>query len=108
MASTTRSHVDVFVIGAGPAGLMCTLALARAGVNVRVIDKRSTKILVGQASGIQPRTIEVLQVRLHCWRSTCTQLNLAELWASGEILAPSVENEHGGARLFWRKQSSRL
>jgi len=35
-----ESKVDVLVIGAGPAGLMAAYALAKAGVNVRVIDKR--------------------------------------------------------------------
>ena len=35
-----ESKVDVLVIGAGPAGLMAANALARAGVNVRVIDQR--------------------------------------------------------------------
>ena len=37
---TKESDVDVLVIGAGPAGLMCTMALAKAGVNVRIIDQR--------------------------------------------------------------------
>jgi phenol 2-monooxygenase (NADPH) len=46
-----HSRVDVLVIGAGPAGLMCTL-----------VDKRPTKVAAGQADGLQPRTIEVLQV----------------------------------------------
>jgi phenol 2-monooxygenase len=32
--------VDVLVIGAGPAGLFATNALSRAGINVKVIDKR--------------------------------------------------------------------
>jgi phenol 2-monooxygenase len=35
-----ESDVDVLVIGAGPAGLMCANGLTKAGVNVRVIDKR--------------------------------------------------------------------
>ncbi|KAK7685710.1 hypothetical protein QCA50_011054 [Cerrena zonata] len=58
---SVESHVDVLVIGAGPAGLMCAHGLKRAGVNVRVIDKRPKKVAAGQADGIQPRTIEVLQ-----------------------------------------------
>ena len=39
-STVQESKVDVLVIGAGPAGLMCAQALVRAGVNVRVIDKR--------------------------------------------------------------------
>jgi len=35
-----ESCVDVLVIGAGPAGLMCANALTRAHANVRIIDKR--------------------------------------------------------------------
>ncbi|TFK53739.1 hypothetical protein OE88DRAFT_1790612 [Heliocybe sulcata] len=54
-----ESYTDVLVIGAGPAGLMCAQALARAGVKVRIIDKRCAFVSVGHADGIQPRTIEV-------------------------------------------------
>ncbi|CAL1714087.1 unnamed protein product [Somion occarium] len=57
----TESKVDVLVLGAGPAGLMCAQGLKRAGVNVRIIDKRPKKVAAGQADGVQPRTIEVLQ-----------------------------------------------
>ena len=79
-----ESEVDVLVIGAGPSGLMAANALAKAGVNVRIIDqrcarrsnsvvpwsedrqrRRPAKVAAGQADGIQPRTIEVLQVRLY-------------------------------------------
>jgi threonine dehydrogenase-like Zn-dependent dehydrogenase len=38
--SMKESELDVLVIGAGPAGLMCGYALAKAGVNVRIVDKR--------------------------------------------------------------------
>ncbi|KAF8806894.1 hypothetical protein BYT27DRAFT_7233651 [Phlegmacium glaucopus] len=57
----SESYVDVLIIGAGPAGVMACNALAKNGVNVRIIDKRPTKVAKGQADGIQPRTIEVLQ-----------------------------------------------
>ncbi|KAF8555662.1 hypothetical protein OG21DRAFT_1410577 [Imleria badia] len=56
-----ESRVDVLIIGAGPAGVMCANALAMAGTDVRIIDKRPLKVAAGQADGIQPRTIEVLQ-----------------------------------------------
>ena len=35
-----ESRVDVLIIGAGPAGVMCANALAMAGIDVRIIDKR--------------------------------------------------------------------
>ncbi|KDQ61462.1 hypothetical protein JAAARDRAFT_54828 [Jaapia argillacea MUCL 33604] len=56
-----ESDVDVLIVGAGPAGVMAAQGLKRAGVNVRIVDKRSKKVAAGQADGIQPRTIEVLQ-----------------------------------------------
>ncbi|KAJ6504194.1 FAD binding domain-containing protein [Mycena vitilis] len=59
-----ETEVDVLVVGAGPAGLMCANALASAGVNVRIVDQRPSKVAAGQADGIQaspPRTIEVFQ-----------------------------------------------
>ncbi|KAI0738708.1 FAD binding domain-containing protein [Daedaleopsis nitida] len=61
MSFPADNNVDVLIIGAGPAGLMCANALARAGVKVRIIDKRSVGVAAGQADGIQPRTTEVLQ-----------------------------------------------
>ncbi|KAJ7768311.1 FAD binding domain-containing protein [Mycena metata] len=56
-----ETEVDVLIIGAGPAGLMCANALASAGVCVRIVDERPSKVAAGQADGIQPRTIEVFQ-----------------------------------------------
>ncbi|KIM55982.1 hypothetical protein SCLCIDRAFT_133449 [Scleroderma citrinum Foug A] len=59
---TPESFIDVLVIGAGPAGLMCSNALASAGdIKLRVIDQRPAKVAVGHSDGTQPRTIEVLQ-----------------------------------------------
>ena len=46
MVSLNESCVDVLVLGAGPAGVMCGNALARAGVNVRIIDKRRASFVV--------------------------------------------------------------
>ena len=40
MSSTCQSEVDVLIIGAGPAGLMCANALVHAGVNIKIVDKR--------------------------------------------------------------------
>ncbi|KAH9893347.1 FAD binding domain-containing protein [Cubamyces lactineus] len=59
--ATKESHVDVLIIGAGPAGVMCANALVRAGICVRIVDKRSEGVTAGQADGCQPRTMEILQ-----------------------------------------------
>ncbi|THH26983.1 hypothetical protein EUX98_g7209 [Antrodiella citrinella] len=59
--SPPESKVDVLVIGAGPAGLFAAHGLARAGVSVKIVDQRPCRVAAGQADGIQPRTIEVLQ-----------------------------------------------
>ncbi|KAJ6553668.1 FAD binding domain-containing protein [Mycena sp. CBHHK59/15] len=59
-----ETDVDVLIIGAGPAGLMCASGLARAGVNVRIVDQRPNRVAGGQADGIQPRTIEVFQMHM--------------------------------------------
>ncbi|KAI6106478.1 hypothetical protein EV401DRAFT_2060314 [Pisolithus croceorrhizus] len=62
---TPESFVDVLIIGADPAGLMYGSALAAAGgIEVRIIDQRPSKISVGHADVLHPRTIEVLQLGL--------------------------------------------
>lgn len=53
------SHVDVLIVGAGPAGLMMANWLSRLGVKTRIVDKRGTKIFNGQADGLQCRTLEI-------------------------------------------------
>lgn len=45
---------DVLVVGAGPSGYMAVLTLLRYGVDVRIIDKRSTRVQFGHASGRWP------------------------------------------------------
>ncbi|KAG4025666.1 hypothetical protein MFRU_053g00350 [Monilinia fructicola] len=59
MGSYNVSHVDVLIIGAGPAGLMAATWMARCGINARIVDKRGTKIFNGQADGLQCRTLEI-------------------------------------------------
>ncbi len=56
--------VDVIVVGAGPTGLMLAGELALAGVEVQVVERRSTAELVGlRARGFHSRTIEILDQR---------------------------------------------
>jgi 3-(3-hydroxy-phenyl)propionate hydroxylase len=56
--------VDVVVVGAGPTGLMLAGEMALAGVEVEVLERRSTAELVGtRARGFHARTIEILDQR---------------------------------------------
>ncbi|KAK3391193.1 phenol hydroxylase [Podospora didyma] len=59
IAETAESNVDVLIIGAGPAGLMAAAWMAHCGVKARIIDKRNTKIMCGQADGLQCRSLEI-------------------------------------------------
>ncbi len=43
--------VDVLLVGAGPAGYMAAVTLARYGVDFRVIDQRAETIQGDQAGG---------------------------------------------------------
>ena len=55
---------EVVISGGGPTGMMLAAELARAGVDVAVVERRSDHILVGsRAGGFHARTIEVLDQR---------------------------------------------
>lgn len=52
--------VDVFVVGAGPSGLLMAAELIRHGLRCRIIDKSSHPSDKSQALAIQARTLEIL------------------------------------------------
>jgi 3-(3-hydroxy-phenyl)propionate hydroxylase len=57
------SHA-VVIAGGGPTGLMLAAELALAGVDVAIVERRSSQDLVGsRAGGLHSRTIEVLDQR---------------------------------------------
>ncbi|KAI3320986.1 FAD binding domain-containing protein [Xylariaceae sp. AK1471] len=53
---------DVSVVGAGPAGLTLAVILARLGIKIAVLDEELDQTTIGRADGIQPKTIETLQM----------------------------------------------
>lgn len=59
ISQDNSSHVDVLIVGAGPAGLMMANWMSRCGIKTRIVDKRGTKIFNGQADGLQCRTLEI-------------------------------------------------
>ena len=61
LSQTPESFVDVLVIGAGPAGLMCSNALAAANdIKVKVIDQRYVH-LINLWIGMILRLIQVFE-----------------------------------------------
>lgn len=55
---------EVVVVGAGPSGLMLAGELALAGVDVAIVERRTTELVDGsRAGGLHSRTIEVLDQR---------------------------------------------
>ncbi|MBP1327430.1 phenol 2-monooxygenase [Leucobacter exalbidus] len=54
--------MDVLIVGAGPAGIITAAQLSHfPTASVRIIDRRPSRLEVGQADGIQARSVETFQ-----------------------------------------------
>ena len=63
MVGTMSEHA-VVIAGGGPTGLMLAGELALAGVDVAIVERRTSQDLVGsRAGGLHSRTIEVFDQR---------------------------------------------
>lgn len=63
-SDSDTERYEVAIIGAGPAGLMLELLLARYGLSdesLLCVDAKPTTVKSGQADGLQPRTLETLK-----------------------------------------------
>jgi 2-polyprenyl-6-methoxyphenol hydroxylase-like FAD-dependent oxidoreductase len=64
MNDRTRIAHSVVVVGAGPVGMMLAAELALAGVDVAIVERRTSQHVDGaRAGGLHARTIEVLDQR---------------------------------------------
>lgn len=55
-------QVDVLIVGAGPAGMIAAAQLAQfPDITTRIVDRRAGRLEVGQADGIQPRSVETFR-----------------------------------------------
>ena len=63
MRAAVTEHA-VVIVGAGPSGLMLAAELALAGIDVAIVERRSSQELAGsRAGGLQSRTLEVFDQR---------------------------------------------
>jgi len=55
-------EVDVLIVGTGPAGMIAAAQLSQfPDVHTRIVERRDGRLAVGQADGIQARSVETFQ-----------------------------------------------
>jgi phenol 2-monooxygenase len=54
-------QVDVLICGGGSAGLCAAVWLARCGIDYKILERRDGPLKVGQADGVQCRTVEIFE-----------------------------------------------
>ncbi len=55
-------EIDVLIVGSGPAGMLLAAQMSQyPEVTTRIIEKREGRLVLGQADGIQPRSVETFQ-----------------------------------------------
>lgn len=59
---TMSDSCTVLIAGAGPVGLALAVALRRAGINVRIVDKAAQRSTTSKALGLQYRVSEILAI----------------------------------------------
>ncbi|GAB1218030.1 hypothetical protein ATERTT37_007276 [Aspergillus terreus] len=55
------AKVDVLICGSGSAGLCAATWLARYGIRCKVLERRDGPMTMGQADGVQCRTVEIFE-----------------------------------------------
>ena len=71
-------EMDVLIVGSGPAGMLLAAQMSQfPGITTRIIEKRDGRLVLGQADGIQPRSVETFQAFGFAERITAEAYNIA-------------------------------
>ncbi|NLP84024.1 3-hydroxybenzoate 4-monooxygenase [Microbacterium sp. CFH 90308] len=82
-------EIDVLIVGSGPAGMLLAAQLSQfPGVTTRVIERRDGRLVLGQADGIQPRSVETFQAFGFAERIIAEAYNIAYM----NFWGPDPEN----------------
>ena len=88
-------QVDVLIVGSGPAGMLLAAQMSQyPGVTTRIIEKREGRLVLGQADGIQPRSVETFQAFGFAERIVAEAYNIG--WMN--FWGPNPENPREIAR----------
>jgi 2-polyprenyl-6-methoxyphenol hydroxylase-like FAD-dependent oxidoreductase len=89
------THVPVLVVGAGPAGLVTAIGLARHGVRSLVVERHPTTSIFPRATGVSVRSMEIFRgwgideaVRRGGWRVIPRQATVRRLDDRSPVEAP--------------------
>ncbi|WP_077488765.1 FAD-binding monooxygenase [Sinomonas mesophila] len=73
-------HVDVLIVGTGPAGMIAAAQLSQfPNVTTRIVERRPGRLAIGQADGIQARSVETFQAFGFAERITAEAYQITEM-----------------------------
>ncbi|MEO7123517.1 MAG: FAD-binding monooxygenase [Lacisediminihabitans sp.] len=73
-------NVDVLIVGTGPAGMIAAAQLSQfPGITTRIIEQRAGRLAIGQADGIQARSVETFQAFGFADRLTAEAYRITEM-----------------------------
>ncbi|QKJ20099.1 FAD-dependent monooxygenase [Microbacterium hominis] len=82
-------EMDVLIVGSGPAGMLLAAQLSQfPDVTTRIIERRDGRLVLGQADGIQPRSVETFQAFGFAERIVAEAYNIAYM----NFWGPDPEN----------------
>jgi phenol 2-monooxygenase len=79
-------ETDVVICGSGSAGLCAAVWLAQAGINFTILESRDGPLKLGQADGVQCRTVEIFDsfnIAEELLRESCHVTELT-FWATDQ------------------------
>ncbi|MFC5046560.1 FAD-binding protein [Aquimarina hainanensis] len=82
-------ETDIFIIGAGPVGLLCAYLAEISGLKTIIIDKSEGPLEVGRADALNARTLQLLEVAnlfqdLYPLGLPC---NTSSVWEKGKFIS---------------------